>query len=156
MTDPIQDRRPVPTGPIGPTGPMPTGPMPAGPMPAGPVNAYHVNIGGAVHGPYPLEQVRELARTQQLNPTDGVSYAGQPWVPALNAPGIFSDKSYVTAILLAFFLGGIGIDRFYLGYTGLGVAKLFLNWLTLGIWALIDFILIILRKVPDAQGRPLR
>ncbi|WP_226346858.1 TM2 domain-containing protein [Agilicoccus flavus] len=71
-------------------------------------------------------------------------------------PGIFSDKSYLTAVLLSFFLGGIGIDRFYLGHTGLGVAKLFLNWATLGIWGLVDFILIVLRKVTDAQGRPLR
>ena len=51
-------------------------------------------------------------------------------------------------------LGGLGIDRFYLGYTGLGVAKL----LTLGgcgIWALIDLVLIAMRSVPDSDGRPL-
>lgn len=65
-----------------------------------------------------------------------------------------SDKSYVTAILLSFFLGGLGVDRFYLGYNGLGVAKL-LTLGGLGIWALIDFIRIILKQIPDAQGRPL-
>jgi TM2 domain-containing membrane protein YozV len=57
-------------------------------------------------------------------------------------------------MLLAWFLGVFGVDRFYLGYTGLGLAKLF----TLGgfgIWAFIDFVLIALRKVPDRQGKPL-
>ena len=126
------------------------------PLPAVHSNAYRVNIGGIERGPYPVEHVREMARTQELAPTDSVSFAGQAWIPATSAPGIFSDKSWITAVLVSFFLGGIGIDRFYLGYTGLGVAKFFLNWLTLGIWSLIDFVLIVLRKVPDAQGRPLR
>ncbi len=69
-------------------------------------------------------------------------------------PGIFSDKDYLTALLLSIFLGGLGIDRFYLGYTGLGIAKL----LTLGgcgIWQLIDLILIAMRNIPDSNNRPL-
>jgi TM2 domain-containing membrane protein YozV len=69
-------------------------------------------------------------------------------------PNVFSSKSYVTALLLSFFLGAIGVDRFYLGQTGLGIAKL----LTLGgcgVWALIDFILIAMRKVADSDGNPL-
>ena len=63
-------------------------------------------------------------------------------------------KSWMVALLLSFFLGGLGADRFYLGYTGLGIAKL----LTLGgcgIWALIDLIMIALNKIPDAEGQPL-
>lgn len=65
-----------------------------------------------------------------------------------------APKSFTTALLLSFFLGGLGVDRFYLGYTGIGVAKL----LTLGgcgIWSLIDFIMIAMRKVPAADGTPL-
>lgn len=65
-----------------------------------------------------------------------------------------SRRSYVVAILLSFFLGGLGIDRFYLGYIGLGIAKL----LTLGgcgIWSLIDFILIVVGKLKDADGQEL-
>ena len=76
------------------------------------------------------------------------------WFSASEVPGLFSDKSYVTAILLSWFLGVFGVDRFYLGYTTLGVIKL-LTCGGLGVWALIDLIMIAMRKVPDANGLPL-
>jgi len=63
-------------------------------------------------------------------------------------------KSKVAAILLCFFLGGFGIHRFYLGYTTIGIVQL----LTLGgcgIWALIDFIMLIVDSLPDKQGQRL-
>lgn len=41
-------------------------------------------------------------------------------------------------LLLSIFLGVIGIDRFYIGNVGLGVAKLLFGWLTFGIWPLLD------------------
>lgn len=66
---------------------------------------------------------------------------GYPPFPGSYAP----PKSHAAAILLSFFLGTLGIDRFYLGHVGLGIAKLLLSWATLGIWQLIDLILIIVK-----------
>jgi TM2 domain-containing membrane protein YozV len=62
------------------------------------------------------------------------------------------QRDWLTTVLLSFFLGGLGVDRFYLGQTGLGIAKL-LTAGGCGVWYLIDFIMIIMNKVPDAQGR---
>lgn len=79
----------------------------------------------------------------------GVDYYGRP----------LSDRSKVTAGLLGIFFGCFGVGRFYLGYTGLGIAQLATTWLTCGIggiWPLIDAIVILAGKVPDAHGRALR
>jgi TM2 domain-containing membrane protein YozV len=51
-------------------------------------------------------------------------------------------KSRSTALLLSIFLGGLAIDRFYLGQTGLAVAKLLFGWCTFGLWWLVDLFLI--------------
>lgn len=95
-------------------------------------------------------------------------YAPQPpgypappgWPTAVDAYGrLLSDRSKVTAGLLGIFFGSIGLGRFYLGYTGMGIAQIAVTWLTCGIgglWPLIDAIMILAGKVPDAQGRILR
>lgn len=49
-----------------------------------------------------------------------------------------SLKSSTTTLLFSIFLGGFGVDRFYIGDTGVGVAKLLFGWLTFGIWPFID------------------
>jgi TM2 domain-containing membrane protein YozV len=73
-----------------------------------------------------------------------------------------APKSKVAAILLAFFLGALGIHRFYLGHTGTGVAMLLITVLTCGyggiitgIWALVDLILIATGGLGDVSGQPL-
>lgn len=89
----------------------------------------------------PNTLVKELAT--------GVTYT------AAQIPGVFSEKQFVTALILSILLGSLGIDRFYTGHVGLGVGKL----LTLGgcgIWAIIDIILYATRKVNDSEGRPLQ
>lgn len=51
-------------------------------------------------------------------------------------------KSPITALVFSIFLGYLGVDRFYIGDIGLGIAKLLLSWITFGIWPLIDCFLI--------------
>ena len=50
-------------------------------------------------------------------------------------------KNPTTALILGLLLGGMGIDRFYIGKTGLGVGKL-VTLGGLGVWAIIDWFLI--------------
>jgi hypothetical protein len=60
-------------------------------------------------------------------------------------------KSQLIALLLCAFIGGLGIHRFYLGYTWQGIVQL----LTLGgcgIWTLIDFIRIITGSLQPKDG----
>ena len=57
----------------------------------------------------------------------------------------------ISIVLLCFFLGGLGIHRFYVGKIGTGILML----ITLGgfgIWTLIDFIIIIVGKFTDKEG----
>ncbi|HEX6426575.1 MAG TPA: TM2 domain-containing protein [Niastella sp.] len=61
------------------------------------------------------------------------------------------EKSQIIAAILCFFLGGIGVHRFYLGYIWQGVVQI----LTLGgcgIWALIDFIRILTGDLKPKDG----
>lgn len=70
-------------------------------------------------------------------------------------PSGVSSKSWVVALMISFFLGWAGADRFYLGQFGLGILKL-LTFGGFGFWYLIDLVLIVLKKMRDSDGRILR
>lgn len=68
--------------------------------------------------------------------------------PAVAAP--YTTKSKTAAALLAFFLGGIGIHKFYLGQTGAGIVYLLFCWTFIPSFvAFIEFILLLAMSDAD-------
>jgi hypothetical protein len=66
-------------------------------------------------------------------------------------PFASGGKSQLVALLICFFIGGLGIHRFYLGYTWQGIVQL-LTGGGCGVWALIDFIRICLGTLKPKDG----
>jgi hypothetical protein len=63
-----------------------------------------------------------------------------------------AGDSWLVALLLAIFLGYLGIDRFYLGYPGIGLLKLFTGGV-FGILYVIDIVLIAFGILGPKNGR---
>lgn len=99
-------------------------------------------------------------------------YAPQPGYPSASfgPPGVdpsapygrhpttgqpYSDKQKLVAGLLQLFAGGFGAGRWYLGHNGVALAQL-LTCGGLGVWALIDAIMMLMGNVTDKNGLPLR
>ena len=120
-------------------------------------SAFLLQQMGSEIGPFGVPEIQAMAKAGQIRAStfarraDGVGGV----FPVGEIPGVYSEKDWLTAVLLSFFLGVLGIDRFYLGYTALGIVKLLTLGLC-GIWALIDLIIIAMGNMPDARGLPLR
>jgi TM2 domain-containing membrane protein YozV len=65
--------------------------------------------------------------------------------------GEAEPKSSLLAAALCWFFGIIGVHRFYLGYTFIGILQIFTLG-GLGIWTLIDFILILTGDLKPKKG----
>jgi len=66
-----------------------------------------------------------------------------------------SEKDWLVTLLLALFLGSIGVHRFYAGKIGTGILQL----ITLGgcgIWTLIDIIMIVTGSFTDKDGNAIK
>lgn len=73
--------------------------------------------------------------------------------PALAEP--VSPKLLLPAVLLCFFFGALGIHRFYVGKIGTAIAMI-LTFGGLGVWVLVDFIMLLVGAFKDKHGLPLK
>ncbi|NKX56229.1 TM2 domain-containing protein [Arthrobacter mobilis] len=87
---------------------------------------------------------------------------GAPGQPYYNVAGYVEQKSRLVGGLLGILLGGLGIHRFYLGYTAVGIVQIVVTFLTFGlgaVWGFIEGIMILVGAEPfrrDARGVPLK
>ena len=119
---------------------------------------FFISVMGQEYGPYTQAHLREMMMNQQIKQGETIARLasdGSQWFPLTHIPGVVSDRNWLTALLLSFFVGFLGVDRFYLGHIGLGILKL-LTCGGIGIWSLIDFILIAVDNLRDKEGLPLR
>lgn len=132
----------------------------------GSLGDYTTNCSSLLLGQYLCLDLNIAPETQQPR---GCTEKGRAKVVCQAAPGIICTEtnngtfereipckytngySYETALLLSVFLGMFGVDRIYLGYYAVGLAKFCtLGFLFLG--QLIDIILIATQTVGPADG----
>ena len=115
--------------------------------------------------PQPPQYSAQPPMPQQHSAHQQPYYSAQPPMPQPGY-GYPQQKSKIAAGLLGIFLGALGIHRFYLGYTKIGIIQLVLaivlSGLGLGflaLWGLVEGIMILASAVyfqRDAHGVPLR
>ncbi|MCG2621051.1 NINE protein [Arthrobacter sp. I2-34] len=146
--------------PVLPAGPQSPGAQQQPPyaQPYGQQDAYgaqnpYAPPAGPQDGPY--------AQPYPQQPYSQQPYYGIPGQP-YNVTGYVEQKSRLVGGLLGILLGGLGIHRFYLGYTAIGVLQIVVTFLTFGfgaIWGFIEGIMILVGAEPfrrDARGVPLK
>jgi TM2 domain-containing membrane protein YozV len=86
------------------------------------------------------------------DPFTAVAGSTAPQMPPAATAANTSDKIILPAFLLAFFFGIFGAHRFYVGKIGTAILQL-CTCGGFGIWATIDWILILCKAFTDSQGR---
>jgi TM2 domain-containing membrane protein YozV len=96
------------------------------------------------------------AEPYRMPDTEGTSRGRQASEEPFSVPEntLPEAKSFVATWLLAWLLGTLGIDRFYLGKTVTGIVKLVTAG-GLGVWALYDLFLTLLGHQTAKDGSPL-
>ncbi len=135
-------------------------------------------IGLQHHFKFAPKHVPQQQQQQPYQPPGGTgaqpsnygAYQQSPYLTSYPRPGLapagYSKKNKLIAAALAFFLGPFGVHRFYLGYTSTGIWMIvitvggsvlcFIGPLITSVWALYDMVLILMGKMPDANGYPLQ
>lgn len=133
------------------------------------------------YGPVSLDQIRQWVAEGRANANTMARLEGATdWKPLSTFPELASlfiiappplasssyaaydqRKSKLVAGLLGILLGGLGVHRFYLGYTGIGILQIVVTIVTCcygWVWGFIEGILIIAGSTitTDAEGRPLK
>ncbi|WP_435738230.1 NINE protein [Cellulosimicrobium sp. PMB13] len=154
---------PAPSSGTPPTQPLPQGygqPVPQDPAYGPPAGQQAYSPQGQPGQPY--------GYPPQGQPGQPYGYpGGYGYDPNLDP----NAKSRLAAGLLGIFLGSLGIHRFYLGYTGIGLTMLLVSIIgalptfglapaAVSIWGLVEGILYLTAKqgsyAVDSTGRPLR
>ena len=108
------------------------------------------------------QQTPQAPGAYQQAPPPAAYPQGYPQGAAGPYYGFPEPKSRLAAGLLGIFLGGLGLHRFYLGYTTLGVVQLLVTFFTFGfgaIWGFVEGIMILAGAQSfrtDSRGVPLR
>lgn len=147
-------------------------------MPDPEVHYRMIGADNRQYGPITQTQLQDWIKNGRANGQTLVQVEGQTeWNPLATVSG-FTDilstsvappmirnddlrKSKLVAGLLGILLGSIGVHRFYLGYTEIGIAQILVTIITCGagaVWGLIEGILIIVGSAitTDSDGRSLR
>ena len=120
-----------------------------------PTDTFTIQRMGSEEGPYSLADLQAQVRAGSVKYNTLIRRGDSAWFNATEVPGLFSEKEWLVALLLSLVLGYFGVDRFYLGHVGLGILKL-ITLGGLGIWYVVDLILIATGGLRDSNGLPLR
>lgn len=122
--------------------------------------AYHIiGADGKTYGPVSADQLRQWLREGRANGQTQVRIeGGTEWKPAASVPELMGEfgstsgtpprigslppvanraHNKVAAGICGIIIGGLGIHKFILGYTGVGLTMLLVNVLTCGIGGIV-------------------